>query len=401
MLDRLIDFAVHRRALVMVATVAFAIFGVLTLGKLKVESFPDVTNVQVMVISLFPGQAAEEVERQVTLPVERALVGVPNVLIQRSITSFGLSQVILTFEDGVDIYFARQQVAERLPEAEVPQGVEPHLGPNDTPVGQIFQYTLESDHHDPSELRSWQDWVVSKRMMRAPGVADVVSFGGFQKEYHVLADADRLRSNGLTLDDLIRAVSSSNGARSGGYLRRGESELVVRGRGYLRGPADIEQTVVRARNGTPVLVRNVARVVEAYTPRRGSVGRNDAVESVEGTVLLRRGENPRTVLAGTARGGRRDQRRAPCRDAHRHPLRSHAPGRHHVEDGVSQHARGHRAGQRGDLALPARIRGIVRGVADHAAGAAGGLRRALLRGRARPICCRWARSISGSCWRER
>jgi cobalt-zinc-cadmium resistance protein CzcA len=180
MLDRLIDFAVHRRALVMVATVAFAIFGVFTLGKLKVESFPDVTNVQVMVISLFPGQAAEEVERQVTLPVERALVGVPNVLIQRSITSFGLSQVILTFEDGVDIYFARQQVAERLPEAEVPQGVEPHLGPNDTPVGQIFQYTLESDHHDPSELRSWQDWVVSKRMMRAPGVADVVSFGGFQ-----------------------------------------------------------------------------------------------------------------------------------------------------------------------------------------------------------------------------
>jgi hypothetical protein len=149
MLDRLIDFAVHRRALVMVATAAFAIFGVLTLSKLKVESFPDVTNVQVMVISLYSGQAAEEVERQVTLPVERALVGVPNVLIQRSITSFGLSQVILTFEDGVDIYFARQQVAERLPEAEVAQGVEPHLGPNDTPVGQIFQYTLESDHHDP------------------------------------------------------------------------------------------------------------------------------------------------------------------------------------------------------------------------------------------------------------
>ena len=115
-----------------------------------------------------------------TLPVERALVGVPNVLIQRSIISFGLSQVILTFEDGVDIYFAPQQVAERLPEAEVPRGVEPHLGPTDTPVGQIFQYTLESDHHDPSELRSGQDWVVSKRMMRALGVADVVSFGGFQ-----------------------------------------------------------------------------------------------------------------------------------------------------------------------------------------------------------------------------
>src|SRR5215467_5243071 len=234
MLDRLIDFAVHRRAVVLFGTVAFAIFGVITLGKLKVESFPDVTNVQVMVISLYPGQAAEEVEKQVTLPVERALVGVPNVLVQRSITSFGLSQVILTFEDDVDIYFARQQVAERLPGAEVPDGITPTLGPNDTPVGQIYQYTLESDHHTPSELRSWQDWVVSKQLMRVAGVADVVNFGGFQKEYHVLADPGRLRASGLTLKDLIDAVGGSNGATSGGYIQYGESELVVRGRGYLQ-----------------------------------------------------------------------------------------------------------------------------------------------------------------------
>src|ERR1043165_2614577 len=117
-----------------------------------------------MVISLYPGQAAEEVEKQVTIPVERALVGVPNVLVQRSITSFGLSQVILTFEDDVDIYFARQQVAERRPDAETPAGVEPHLGPNDTPVGQVFQYTLESDHATPGELRGWQDWVGSRRV---------------------------------------------------------------------------------------------------------------------------------------------------------------------------------------------------------------------------------------------
>ena len=153
-----------------------------------------------MVITLYPGQAAEEVEKQVTIPVERALTGTPRVLIQRSITSFGLSQVILTFEDDVDIYWARQQVAERLPDAEVPDGITPHLGPNDTPVGQIYQYTLESDRHSPSELRSWQDWVVSKHLMRAPGVADVVSFGGFQKEYHVLADPGRLRNAGVTLE---------------------------------------------------------------------------------------------------------------------------------------------------------------------------------------------------------
>jgi cobalt-zinc-cadmium resistance protein CzcA len=298
MLEKLIDVAVHRRFATLVLAVGFVVFGIHTLTKLKIEAFPDVTNVQVMVISLYPGQAAEEVEKQVTIPVERALVGVPHVLVQRSITSFGLSQVVLTFEDDVDIYFARQQVAERLPDAEVPDEVKPTLGPNDTPVGQVYQYTLESDHHSPSELRGWQDWVLERHLMRVPGVADVVSFGGFQKEYHVLADPLRLRNSGLTLKDLIEAVQSSNGATSGGYLQHGESEFVVRGRGYLRGPEDVEKVVVRAQNGTPVLVRNVAKVVEGYTPRRGAVARSEALDSIEGTILLRRGENPKDVLEG-------------------------------------------------------------------------------------------------------
>src|SRR5262252_5944952 len=298
LLDKLIDFAVHRRAVTLTATLLLAIFGAVTFTKLKIEAFPDVTNVQVMVITLYPGQAAEEIEKQVTIPVERALTGTPRVLIQRSITSFGLSQVILTFEDDVDIYWARQQVAERLPDAEVPEGIEPQLGPNDTPVGQIFQYTLESDHHTPSELRSWQDWVVSKHLMRTAGVADVVSFGGFQKEFHVLADPGRLRNNGLTLDDLVDAVAGSNGATSGGYLQLGESEAVVRGQGYLTSPIDVRNTVIRASGGTPVLVRNVAEVVEAYTPLRGAVARGAARDSIEGTILIRRGENPRDVLDG-------------------------------------------------------------------------------------------------------
>ena len=295
-LDKLIDFAVHRRAITLTTTFLLAIFGIVTFTKLKIEAFPDVTNVQVMVITLYPGQAAEEIEKQVTIPVERALTGTPRVLIQRSITSFGLSQVILTFEDDVDIYWARQQVSERLSDAEVPEGITPHLGPNDTPVGQVYQYTLESDRHSPSELRSWQDWVVSKHLMRAPGVADVVSFGGFQKEWHVLADPSRLRNAGITLKDVIDAVAASNGATSGGYLQLGESELVVRGRGYLKTPADIGNTVVKATGGTPVLVRNVAQVTEAYTPRRGAVARAGAIDSIEGTILLRRGENPKDVL---------------------------------------------------------------------------------------------------------
>jgi cobalt-zinc-cadmium resistance protein CzcA len=296
MLERLIDAAVHRRVVTLALSVLFALFAIHTFTKLKIEAFPDVTNVQVMVISLFPGQASEEVEKRVTIPVERALVGVPHMLIQRSITSFGLSQVIVTFDDDVDIYFARQQVAERLPTAEVPDGVTPSLGPNDTPVGQVYQYTLESDHHSPSELRSWQDWVVSKHMMQVPGVADCVNFGGFQKEYHVLADPARLRANGLALKDVIDAVAASNGATSGGYFERGQSEFVVRGRGYLRNREDIEQTVVKAQNGTPTLIRNLGRVVESYTPLRGTVGRGADMDSIEGTILLRRGENPKQVL---------------------------------------------------------------------------------------------------------
>jgi cobalt-zinc-cadmium resistance protein CzcA len=301
MLERLIEFAVRRRTTVLLLCLGFVAFGIYTFSKLKVESFPDVTNVQVMVITLDPGQAAEEVERQVTIPVERALLGTPNVLIQRSITSFGLSQVIVTFEDGVDIYFARQQIAERLPDAEVPDGVIPTLGPNDTPVGQVFQYTLESAHHTPSELRSWQEWVVARRLKRVSGVADVVSFGGFQKEYHVLADPGRLRANGVVLKDLIDAITQSNASTSGGYVAYGESEFVVRARGYLRTPADVEKTVVTVRDGTPVLVSNLARVVEGYTPLRGAVARGGARDSIEGTILSRRGENPKDVLDGVHR----------------------------------------------------------------------------------------------------
>jgi cobalt-zinc-cadmium resistance protein CzcA len=296
MLDSLIALAVERRAFTLVAALLFLAFGVHTLLHLKVEAFPDVTNVQVMVITLYPGQAAEEVERKVTIPVERALVGAPRVLVQRSITSFGLSQVIVTFEDDVDIYWARQQVNERLAGADVPPGVTPELGPNDTPVGQIYQYTLEGAGFTPADLRGAQEYVASKRLMRVPGVADVVSFGGFQKEYHVLADPGLLRDEGVTLKELLDALGNATGATSGGYVAHGEAEFVVRGSGWLKGREDVAATMVKVHNGTPVRVKNVARVVESYVPRRGTVGRSSALDSVEGTILLRRGENPREVL---------------------------------------------------------------------------------------------------------
>ena len=296
-LHALIALAVRRRQATLALCLLAAVVATGVAFRLKVEAFPDVTNVQVMVIALVPGQAAEEVERKVTVPLERALVGLPQALGQRSVTSFGLAQIVVTFDDGADIYFARQQVAERLATLELPDGVVATLGPNDTPVGQIYQYTLEGGALSIEARRSLQEWHVAKHLARVPGVADVVSFGGLQKEWHVVADPASLQSLRVTLDELSDAIAHANGATSGGYVRRGAGEFVVRGMGYMRGVADLEQTVIRAEAGVPILVRDVAQVVPGHVPRRGTVARGTADESVEGTVLLRRGENPRQVLA--------------------------------------------------------------------------------------------------------
>jgi len=283
----------------------------------------------------------------------------------------------------------------------VPREVEPHLGPNDTPVGQIFQYTLESDHHDPSQLRSWQDWVVSKRMMRAPGVADVVSFGGFQKEYHVLADVDRLRSK---RPDAGRADSCGVDVE-----RRAVGRLRAPGRIRIGGAWPRLSARGRLTSGTPSCARATARRSWCATWRASSRPTRHGGARWRATTPSNRSRG--RCCSGAARTRApccwrfttwsKRSRRASDRDAHRHVLRSHATGGHHAEDGVAQHARGHRPGQRGDLAVPARVRRIVRGVADHAAGAAGGLRRAPTTRASPPICCRWARSTSGSCWRGR
>ena len=226
MLDRLIDFAVHRRAVALLLSLAFAAFGVYTFTKLKVEAFPDVTNVQVMVITLYPGQAAEEVEKKVTIPVERALTGTPRVLVQRSITSFGLSQVIMTFQDDVDIYWARQQVVERLPDAEVPAGVEPSLGPNDTPVGQI--YPVHAGERPPQPQRAAvsgrSGW---SRSTCAASTASRTSSASAASSRSITSSSTRrsLRNTGLSLKDVGDAIEQSNGSTSGGYLKRGESRV--------------------------------------------------------------------------------------------------------------------------------------------------------------------------------
>jgi cobalt-zinc-cadmium resistance protein CzcA len=216
----------------------------------------------------------------------------------RSESLFGLSLIWLTFEDGADGYRARNIVTEKLQEADLPAGVQPSLAPDDTPLGEIYQYHLVSDRHTPEQIRSEQEWNVSRLLRQVGGVADVVSFGGFLKEIHVLVDPSRLIAHGLTLQDLSDAVARSNQNVGGGFLKHGDQELVIRGVGYLRDPHEIAETVLKNEGGTPVTVGDVATLVVSHMPRRGNVGYDDRIDVTEGFVLLRRGENPSTVLDG-------------------------------------------------------------------------------------------------------
>jgi cobalt-zinc-cadmium resistance protein CzcA len=296
MLDRLIDLAVHRRLATLLFTMGLLGYGVFAYFNLPIEAYPDVTNLQVNIITLFPGQAAEEVERQVTIPLERGLSALPKAIDLRSVSVFGLSYIIVTFDDEVDMYFARQVVTERLRQVDLPDNVVPVLGPQITPLGEVYQFTLEGGGKSPTELRTLLDWTVVPHLKQIPGVADVVALGGFRKETHILVDPDRLKAHGLTLTTVYDALSRSNANIGAGYIRHGQEQYIVRGLGLIRSPEDIKEVVLSAEKGTPIRIRDVAAIIEAHTPRQGAVGRGPNMEAVEGFVLMRRGENPSVLL---------------------------------------------------------------------------------------------------------
>ncbi len=298
MLGPLLTFFIQRRAGTVAFALAVAALGVHSYMRTPVEAFPDVTNVQVTVIGQVPGLAAEEMERQISVPLERALNGTPGMIGMRSESQFGLSLVTLVFDDSADSFRSRVLIQERISAADVPRDAKIELAPNATPLGKIYQYRVHSDRHDLYQLRSEQEFTIAKHLRQVPGVADVVSFGGMLKEFHVEVDPDRLLATGLTLDDVVQVMERSNKNAGGGFLHRGDQEFVIRSMGYLGGPRDIERVVVRADKGSPVTVGDVARVVQSHTPRRGTVAQDHDLEIVEGVVLLRRGENPSDVLDG-------------------------------------------------------------------------------------------------------
>lgn len=297
MIDRLVSLALRARAAVLACVVAVVALGGYSFSRLPIEAYPDVADTWVQIITQWPGHAAEEVERQVSLPVELEMNGVPKMTALRSTSIFGLSVVTLIFEDGTDSYFARQQVLERLAKVSVPDGVQPSMGPLASPIGEIYRFTVKGEGQSLSELKTLEDWVIERQLRSVPGVADVISFGGTTRQYQVLVKPERLAAHGLALSDVAAAIAKSNRNAGGGFLEVGPQAVNVRGVGLISTPEEIGGIFVKTTaDGTPVLLRDVASVAIGHAPRLGIVGIGEEDDVVMATVLLRKGENAGEVL---------------------------------------------------------------------------------------------------------
>lgn len=304
MIKNLLVFSLKNRWLVVASSLVLMAIGYYCFTHLKIEAYPDIADTNVIVVAQYPGRAAEEVEQQVTVPIERALQNTPNVLDRRSRTIFGLGVVQLTFQDGTDDYFARQQVMERLATAELPAGVVPELAPLSTAVGEILRYVVEAPATlSPTQLRDLQDWVIKPYLLQTPGIADITTFGGPLKQYHILTSPDKLRKYNLTVAEVENAVSANNQNTGGNIIERGGQGFAVRGIGAIKTEKDIENIVLKSQNGVPVFLRDIASVEIAPPPPSGILGYTVPAENlnvnngVEGIILLRRYQNPSIVLA--------------------------------------------------------------------------------------------------------
>ena len=262
MIDTILRLSLRNRMAPFLLAAVLAAGGVYAFLNLTVEAFPDPTDTQVQVITLFPGQPTEEVERRVSIPLERALNGTPGLFRLRSISLFGLSFVTLTFRDGVDLYLARQQTLERLGQAELPEGIQPSLGPLATPIGEVYRYTLDGAAADPMTLRTLRDWTVRPHLLQVNGVADVVSYGGLVREVHVVPDPARMASLDVGLDGVFEALRKGSDNATGGYVEHGSEVFVIRSLGIFKDLSDIRMVRAGFHNGVPVAVKDVADVRE-------------------------------------------------------------------------------------------------------------------------------------------
>lgn len=295
-MKKMIQFALTQPFFCVLGVVVFIAIGLFSLKQLPIEAFPDITDTQVTVISLYPGRAAEEVERQITMPLEVALSGIPNSIRMFSHTQFGLSYLVLTFNDKITDQLARQLVLEKLRDASLPDDVHPELAALTSAVSEIYRYRLRADHKSPEELRTLQNWVMEKQLKRIPGVADVVSFGGLIKTYEIQPKIEKLRDANISLDELANAVKRSNANAGGGYIEHGVQQYLIRGIGLLESADQIENIVVTERNGSPILLKTLANVTVGAIPRQGQAGQDQADDIVFGIVMMRKGETASVVL---------------------------------------------------------------------------------------------------------
>ncbi|MCE9566493.1 MAG: CusA/CzcA family heavy metal efflux RND transporter, partial [Planctomycetes bacterium] len=299
MLNAIIDFSLRYRWLVLLGALALAAAGAVSLRLLDIDAFPDTTPVQVQINTVAPSLGPEEVEQQITYPVEQALSGLPKIAQMRSISKFGFSQVVVIFEDGTDIYFARQLVTERLSSVQIPQGMDrPKMGPVSTGLGEVFHYVVTGKGDDVTQLRTVHDWIVRPQMRRVKGVAEVNSWGGFERQYQVRIDPAKVAKYGLTFDIVTAAIRENNQNVGGGVIDRGSGTLLVHGVGRTTTLAEIGSIQIAVSDGVPVLLRDVAEVRIGHEVRRGAVTADGKGEVVLGLGFMTMGENSHEVTWG-------------------------------------------------------------------------------------------------------
>ena len=310
MLERIIRFAIAHRWLMLALTLALVALGAWSFTKLPIDATPDITNVQVQVNTAVPGYSPLEAEQRITWPVETAMAGIPGLDYSRSISRYGLSQVTVAFKDGTDLYFARQQVAERLQQvkSQLPAGIEPEMGPIATGLGEIFMYTVEAKPGarkpdgtpwNSTDLRTLQDWVIRPQLRNVTGVTEVNTIGGYARQIHITPDPARLRTLGFTLEDVVQAVAANNQNMGAGYIERNGQQFLVRVPGQVTGLDEIRDIILDRREGVPIRVRDVAGVGEGPELRTGAATQNGE-EVVLGTVFMLVGSNSRTVAQASA-----------------------------------------------------------------------------------------------------
>lgn len=298
MIHRIVQAALRQRFLVLMFTAFILVAGIISFQRMPVDAYPDLSPPQVELITQWPGHAAEEVERLVSLPLELELNGVPRVVVMRSVSLYGLSDVRLTFDDSTNDYFARQVVFERMSQAELPAGVTPSMAPLFSPSGLVYRYVLESPDRSPQELKTIEDWVVERQYRSVHGVADDSGFGGTTMQYQVLLDPARIYGYHLTVPQVVSALTANNSNAGGGFYSQGGQFYYVRGIGLVRDTEDIGNIVVGSNNGVPVRIRDIGEVTIGHAPRLGQFGYQKNDDAVEGVILMLRGEQTQNVLKG-------------------------------------------------------------------------------------------------------